>query len=71
MPEEDVLDEVRRVREELARECNYDIDVIFERHRKMRAQLEAEGWKFVDLSAQHAHEAPAAYGKPPESPAES
>jgi hypothetical protein len=71
MPDEDVLAEIRRVREELARECNYDIDEIFERHRKMRAQYEAEGWKFVDRSAQHTREAPAVYGKPAKAPPES
>lgn len=70
MPEEDVLAEVRRVREELAREYNYDLEVMFARHREMRPALEAAGWKFVDLSAQHVRETPAAYGQPPETPAQ-
>ena len=64
MPEEDVLAEVRRVREEIARECNYDVKQIFARYREMRAKAEADGWKMVDLSAQHTREEPAAYGNP-------
>ena len=69
MSDKDVLGEVRRVREELAREHNYDIDLIFERLRESHAQAEAEGWKFVDRSTQHACEAPAAYGQAPKTPA--
>jgi hypothetical protein len=69
MPEEDILEEVRRVREEIARECNYDIEVLFERYRKAEAKLKAEGWKFVNL--RRTREAPAVYGTPAEAPAES
>jgi hypothetical protein len=68
MPEEDILAEVRCVREEIARECNFDVGLIFERYRKAEARLKAEGWKFVNLSAQHIRETPAPYGGTAEPP---
>ena len=50
MPENEILAEIHRVREEIARECHFDLDELFARLR--RTQAEAEGWKVVDLSAQ-------------------
>ena len=50
MPENEILAEIRRVRNELARECNYDVNELFAQLRRETAQLEAEGWKVVDLS---------------------
>ncbi len=47
MKENEILSEIHRVREEYARECNYDVDEIFRRMRERTKQLEAEGWKVV------------------------
>ena len=47
MEENQILAEIHRVRAEHARECNYDVDVIF---AEMRAELEilkTEGWQVV------------------------
>jgi hypothetical protein len=47
MKENEILSEIHRVREEYARECNYDVDEIFRRMRERTKKLEAEGWKVV------------------------
>ncbi len=47
MIENEILQEIRRVREEHARECNYDVHVMFEQMRAEMEQLKAEGWKVV------------------------
>jgi hypothetical protein len=47
MKENEILSEIHRVREEYARECNYDVDVIFRRMRERTEKLKAEGWKVV------------------------
>jgi len=47
MKTNEILDEIYRVREEHARECGYDVDVMFARMKERLKQLEAEGWKVV------------------------
>ena len=47
MIKNEILQEIRRVREEHARECNYDVHVMFEQMRAETEQLKAEGWKVV------------------------
>ena len=47
MNENEILKEIRRVREKHARECNYDVHVMFEQMRAETEQLKAEGWKVV------------------------
>lgn len=47
MKENEILSEIHRVREEYARECNYDVDEIFRRMRERTEKLKAEGWKVV------------------------
>ena len=47
MKENEILEEIHRIRAEHARECNYDIDVIFAEMREDLKRLEAEGWKVV------------------------
>lgn len=49
MKENEILSEIHRVREEFARECNYDVDEIFRRMHERTKKLEAEGWKVVSL----------------------
>jgi hypothetical protein len=51
MSENEILQEIRRVREEHARECNYDVHVMFEQMRTETEQLKAEGWKVVSPEA--------------------
>ena len=50
MNENEILKEIRRVREEHARECNFDVHVMFEQMRAETEQLKAEGWKVVSRS---------------------
>ena len=47
MKTNEILDEIHRVREEIARECDYDIHKLFERMRQRTEQLKAEGWRVV------------------------
>ncbi len=47
MKENEILEEIHRVRAEHARECNYDVDVIFARMKTHLQELEAQGWKVV------------------------
>jgi hypothetical protein len=47
MKENEILAEIHRVRAEHARECNYDVDVIFAEMREELKRLQAEGWRVV------------------------
>ena len=47
MNENEILAEIRRTRDDHARECGYDVHTIFERMRAETAQLQADGWKVV------------------------
>jgi deoxyribodipyrimidine photolyase-like uncharacterized protein len=47
MKTNEILDEIHRVREEHARECGYDVDVMFARMRDHLERLKAEGWNVV------------------------
>ena len=47
MKENEILSEIHRVREEIARECGYDVQEIFRRMRARTDQLKAEGWQVV------------------------
>ena len=44
---------VVEIREEHARECNYDVHVMFEQMRAETEQLKAEGWKVVPPPVAH------------------
>jgi hypothetical protein len=61
MNEEDdeILSEIRRVREDMARESGYNVHVMFEKLRQTTERLRAEGWKVVDFSNQPSEEPPA------------
>jgi hypothetical protein len=43
----EILDEIRRVREEDARECNYDVGVLFDKLRAEEEKWRALGWTVV------------------------
>ena len=47
MKENEILEQIHRVRAEHARECNYDVDVIFAQMREDLERLKAEGWRIV------------------------
>ena len=50
MKEDEIMTEIRRIREEHARAHNFDIDSMFEEMRRETEQLKADGWKVVDFS---------------------
>ena len=47
MSENEILSEIRHTRDEHARECGYDIHILFERMRAETEKLKAEGWRVV------------------------
>ena len=47
MKENEILEEIHRIRAEHAAECGYDVNVIFARMDEDLKRLEAEGWKVV------------------------
>ncbi len=44
-----ILDEIRRIRDEHAKQFNYDLDAICADHRRHAAEFKKQGWKFVKL----------------------
>jgi hypothetical protein len=48
--ENEILDEIRKVRDEHAEECGYDVHRVFEQMRAESEQLKAEGWRVIDRS---------------------
>jgi hypothetical protein len=52
----EILDEIRRFRDEHARQCGYDIHRIFEEIRQGTEKLKSEGWKFVSPEPRASHE---------------
>jgi hypothetical protein len=48
--ETEILDEIRKVRDEHAKECGYDVHRAFEQMRAEEEHLKAEGWRVVDRS---------------------
>ena len=47
MKENEILSEIHRVREEIARECGYDVHKIFDYVREREREAAARGVKFV------------------------
>ncbi len=47
MPENEIIAEIHRHREEFARDCGFDVREMFRRILTNEDQLEAEGWKFA------------------------
>jgi len=48
--ETEILDEIRRVRDENAKKCAYDVHRAFEQMRAETERLKTEGWQVVDRS---------------------
>lgn len=47
----EILDEIRKVRDEHAEECGYDVHRAFDQLRAETERLKDEGWQVVDRSA--------------------
>jgi len=47
MKANEILEDLYRVREDHARECNYDVNTIFARMKDRLKELEAECWRIV------------------------
>lgn len=43
-----ILDEVRRIRDEHAKQFNYDLDAIVADIQRHQVELKKQGWKFVE-----------------------
>lgn len=43
----EILEDIYRVREDHARECDYDVKTIFARMKEHLKELEAQGWRVV------------------------
>ena len=56
MIENEILDEIHRLRSEHARECGYDVHKIFQQIREGTEKLKAEGWKVVSPAPRQAVE---------------
>jgi hypothetical protein len=48
--ETEILQEIRKVRDEHAKECAYDVHRAFEQMRAETERLKTEGWQVVDRS---------------------
>ena len=48
--ETEIPDEIRKVRDEHAKECAYDVHRAFEQMRAETERLKTEGWQVVDRS---------------------
>ena len=51
MPENEILAEIHRTREAIARENNYDVTKLFAHFRDVTAKLEAKGWRVAPENA--------------------
>jgi hypothetical protein len=47
MKTNEIFEDIYRVREAHARECNYDVKTIFARMKEHLKELEAQGWRVV------------------------
>ena len=65
MKENEILSEIHRVREEIARECGCDMGTIFARKRKRTQQIKAEGWQVVSPAPREPGLAAALREEPP------
>ncbi len=46
MKNESILEEIRRIRDEHAKEFNYDLDAIFADIKRHEREMKKSGWKF-------------------------
>jgi len=65
MKENEILEEIHRIRAEHAAECGYDVNVMFARMDAELERLKSEGWKVVSPAS---HEKETAYSLREEPP---
>lgn len=65
MKTNEILEEIYRVREEIARECDYDIHKLFAQMRQRTAQLKAEGWPVVSPAPREPETTAVLHEEPP------
>ena len=65
MKENEILDEIHRLREQHARECGFDIHKMFEQLRENTERLQAEGWWVVSPAPREKETACALHEEPP------
>ena len=64
MKTNEILEDLYRVREEHARECDYDVKTIFARMKEHLKELEAQGWRVVSPAPREKETAAALHDKP-------
>ena len=67
MKENEILEEIHRIRAEHAAECGYDVNVMFARMDEDLKRLEAEGWKVVSPAPREKETSYALREEPPKS----
>ena len=65
MPENEIIAEIHRHREEFARECGFDIHEMARRMRAKEAELAAEGWTFASFAKDESPESCVVREEPP------
>ncbi len=66
--ENEILTDLRRIRDEHARECGYDIHRVFAELRAETERLKAEGWKVVSFPPKRIEEPTAMVREDPPKP---
>jgi hypothetical protein len=65
MKENEILEEIHRIRAEHAAECGYDVNVLFAQMDAGLKHLQAEGWKVVSPAPREKKTACALREEPP------
>ena len=66
MKENEILEEIHRVRAEHAAECGYDVNVMFARMDADLKRLQAEGWQVVSPAPREKETASSLRKEPPQ-----
>ena len=66
MKENEILEEIHRIRAEHAAECGYDVNVMFARMDEDLKRLQAEGWQVVSPAPREKETSDALREEPPE-----
>jgi hypothetical protein len=66
MKENEILEEIHRIRAEHAAECGYDVNVMFARMDVELKRLQAEGWQVVSPAPREKETASSLREEPPQ-----
>ena len=66
MKENEILEEIHRIRAEHAAECGYDVKVMFARMDEELERLKAEGWQVASPAPREKETADTLREEPPE-----